>query len=152
MSMPKKEPPEGDAESTGWVNGLRPLGRLEVAVMEVVWTKGKGRVREVAQNLHRRLAYTTVMTTLDRLFKKGLLQRSKEEQAFVYSPRVSRQEWEQRRVDKLVSDFLSAPGASRELLFSWFLKSVGKQDAELLDQLEQEIRTKRKELRGGEER
>jgi predicted transcriptional regulator len=118
--------------------------------MEILWAKGNGRVREVAESLDRRLAYTTVMTTLDRLFKKGLLQRRKHERAFVYSPRLSRPEWERRRADELLSDFLRTPGASRELLFSCFLEGVGKRDSSLLDKLEREIRSKRKELGGKE--
>jgi predicted transcriptional regulator len=130
-------------------NGLRsawPLGRLETAVMEVLWARGQGRVHEVARWLDRRLAYTTVMTTLDRLFKKGLLDRSKQKRAFVYAPRMSRPEWERRRAGELVAGFLNGPAPSRELLLSCFLEAVGEQDAPLLDELERKIRVKRKEI------
>ena len=48
------------------------LGPLEVEVMEVVWTMGACNVRDVVERLDRKLAYTTVMTTLDRLYKKSL--------------------------------------------------------------------------------
>ncbi|HWG37851.1 MAG TPA: BlaI/MecI/CopY family transcriptional regulator, partial [Terriglobales bacterium] len=63
------------------------LGPLESGVMEVLWSHGASNVRMVAQRLPRPLAYTTVMTTLDRLYKKGLLMREKQERAFIYSPR-----------------------------------------------------------------
>ena len=48
------------------------LGPLEIQVMEVVWGSGESSVRDVVEKLDSKLAYTTVMTTLDRLFKKGL--------------------------------------------------------------------------------
>ena len=60
--------------------------------MEIMWTGGESNVRDVAEKLDRQLAYTTVMTTLDRLYKKGLLERRKSDRAFIYSPRLSRQE------------------------------------------------------------
>ena len=53
----------------------QPLGPLEVTVMEILWARGESNVRDVVDRLDRPLAYTTVMTTLDRLFKKGLLLR-----------------------------------------------------------------------------
>jgi predicted transcriptional regulator len=50
----------------------------EITLMEILWTHGESNVREVVDRLDRPLAYTTVMTTLDRLFKKGILERRKE--------------------------------------------------------------------------
>jgi predicted transcriptional regulator len=126
--------------------GARSLGRLEAAVMDLLWVRGEGRVHEVMRGLDRPLAYTTVMTTLDRLFKKGLLDRSRQNRAFVYAPRMSRQEWERHRANELVAGFLDGPEPSRELLLSCFLEAVGEQDAPLLDELERKIRSKRKEI------
>jgi predicted transcriptional regulator len=122
------------------------LGRLEISVMEVLWERGDSSVRAVVEKLDRRLAYTTVMTTLDRLFKKDLLNRYKLNRSFVYSPQLSRREWEQKRAVEIVADFLAGPEPSRELLLSCFLDVVGKQDAALLDELEKKVRMKRKEL------
>jgi len=128
-----------------------PLGRLETAVMEILWSKRECRVHEVVEALDRGLAYTTVMTTLDRLFKKGLLDRTKHDRAYVYRPKLNRKEWERRRATDLVARFLEGSGPARELLLSCFLDAVGDQDAPLLDELEKEIRKKRRELsrRGG---
>ena len=92
------------------------LGPLEVDVMEAVWQFGAGNVRDVAGRLERKLAYTTVMTTLDRLFKKGLLELGMTDRAFVYTPKVT-------RVD-----------------------AVGRHDAMLLDELERKIQRKREQL------
>ena len=76
------------------------LGHLELRVMEVLWVHGESNVHDVVQRLGRPLAYTTVMTTLDRLFKKNLLVRRKWERAFLYAPRWTRREWEQKDVYK----------------------------------------------------
>ena len=127
-------------------SGQLLLGPLEVEVMEVLWNGGERSVRDVVDLLDRKLAYTTVMTTLDRLFKKGLLDRQKSERAFLYSPRVSRQDWERQRAGDLVAGLLAGSSPSRELLLSSLVDAVGQHDISLLEQLEEKIRRKRKEL------
>jgi predicted transcriptional regulator len=126
--------------------GLSSLGHLEVAVMEILWLQGECNVHQVAQCLHRPLAYTTVMTTLDRLFKKGFLERRKSERAFLYSARQSRQEWEQQAAADFVAGYLGRPQPAGELLISCLVDAVGQQNEKLLDELEKKIRLKRKEL------
>ena len=122
------------------------LGPLENTVMEILWSNGDSSVRDVVGKLERRLAYTTVMTTLDRLFKKGLLNRRKSERAFFYSPRWSRYEWEEKRAGDFVAGVLADSPQSGELLISCLVDAVGRQDTALLDELERKIRRKRKEL------
>lgn len=122
------------------------LGRLELGVMQIVWDQGECSVRDVVQRLERKLAYTTIMTTLDRLFKKGLLDRRKAERAFVYSPRLTRPQWEQRRAHNLLAGFLAGPKPARDLLLSCLLEAVEAHDPALLDELEKKIRAKRREL------
>lgn len=122
------------------------LGHLETVVMEILWSQGESNVREVVEKLERPLAYTTVMTTLDRLFKKGLLERRKSERAFLYLPALTRHAWEQKRAGDWVADFLSGPQPSVELLISCLVDAVGRHDESLLDELERKIRTRRKEL------
>ena len=122
------------------------LGPLEMEVMEVIWEAGRCSVRDVVERLNSRLAYTTVMTTLDRLFKKGLLNREKSERAFLYSALFTSQEWERRRAGDLVAGFLAGPEPSRDLLLSSLVDAVGQHDAVLLDELEEKIRRKRREL------
>src|ERR1700742_2394846 len=122
------------------------LGHLEVTVMEVLWSCGESSVRDVVQKLQRPLAYTTIITTCDRLFKKGLLDRRKEDRAFFYSSRFSRREWEQKRTGDFVAGLLAAPPHSGDLLISCLVEAVGQQDAALLDELEKKIRIKKREL------
>src|SRR6266436_5239608 len=121
---------------------FKRLGHLEITILEVLWGRGESNVREVAESLDRPLAYTTVMTTLDRLFKKGLLDRRKSERAFFYSPRLSRRELETRRAGDFVAGFLDAPQTMRELLVSCLVDAVGQQDEAILDELERKIRSK----------
>ena len=122
------------------------MGHLELTVMETLWECGEGNVHDVVRRLNRPLAYNTVMTTLDRLFKKGFLNRNKPDRAYLYSPRFSRLEWRQKQAEDLVSGFLAAPGAPGELLVSCLINAVGEYDAALLDDLEERIRMKRREL------
>jgi len=123
-----------------------PLGHLENTVMEILWERGASNVRDVSQRLARPLAYTTVMTTLDRLYKKGLLDRRKQDRAFVYTPLYSRREWEQKRAGDFMAGFLTGPRPSRDLLISCLVDAAEQHDAALLDELEKQIRLKRKEL------
>src|SRR5450755_1364421 len=126
--------------------GLSGLGPLEVAVMEILWDRGESNVHQVVLSLERRLAYTTVMTTLDRLYKKGLLDRRKSERAYIYSPGRSRQEWEHKVAADFVAGYLVRPQPAGELLISCLVDAVGQRDEKLLDDLEKKIRMKRKEL------
>ena len=69
------------------------LTKCELEVMTVVWQKGRATVQDVVDSLERRLAYTTVMTTLNILAeKRRVVRRSKEGRAYVYEPTVTQQE------------------------------------------------------------
>jgi predicted transcriptional regulator len=122
------------------------LGPLEIAVMEIVWERGESAVRDVVDRLPRPLAYTTVMTTLDRLYKKGLLERRKMERAFLYSARLSRAQWGQKRAGEFVAGLMSGRDTGRDLLISCLVEAVG-HDEQLLDELEKKIRQRRRELK-----
>jgi predicted transcriptional regulator len=130
------------------INTITPssLGPLEIRVMEILWARGESTVRDVVDRLDSGLAYTTVMTTLDRLFKKGLLQRCRTERAFSYCARWSRTEWESKRVSDLLASVLTGPRASSgNFLISCLVDAVGRQDEALLDELEKKIRMRRQE-------
>lgn len=71
---------------------MRGFGDLEAAVMDVVWDKNAAvTVRDVLQELvrDRPLAYTTVMTVMDNLHRKGMLRRSKNGRAWLYEATAS---------------------------------------------------------------
>jgi predicted transcriptional regulator len=73
------------------------LGDLERAVMDVLWTQGADQsVRDVMTHLgggaQKDLAYTTIMTVLDRLAKKGVTERRRDGRAWRYTAAASREE------------------------------------------------------------
>jgi predicted transcriptional regulator len=122
------------------------LGPLELMVMEIVWARPHSSVRDVTSRLARPLAYTTVMTTLDRLYKKGMLERRKDDRAFVYTASLSRDDWGRKQAGELVAGLLANPRHSTELLISCLVDTVGEHDNALLDELERKIQIKRKEF------
>ena len=127
-------------------DGIPVLGHLEQTALEILWEFGEATVHDVVARLARPLAYTTVMTTLDRLYKKGLLERRKADRAYLYSARWSRPEWERKRAGDWVASFFAGPQPSGELLISCLVDAVGRQDQALLDELEKKVRLKRREL------
>jgi predicted transcriptional regulator len=123
------------------------LGHLERAVMDTVWRGGDFSVRDVQGQLSRPAAYTTVMTTLDRLYKKGLVARRREGRAFVYTAALERHELEATMTTGLLNGMLSSgPDAARPFL-SNLVDVVGDSDNELLDELERLVRDKRERIR-----
>lgn len=130
------------------------LGPLERDVMKVVWQSHERAeevsVRDVHLAFGERLAYTTLMTTLDRLHKKGLLERRKDGRAFLYSPRLSPLEFE-RYVARDVIDTLLGRGENGvEPVLACIVDAVGEHDRALLDELDRLIEEKRRALRGKE--
>jgi predicted transcriptional regulator len=90
-----------------------PLHELEAEVMEELWSSGEAPVRAVMDVLNKRTrqkrAYTTYMTIMARLHKKGLLVRRREGKTDFYSPRQSREEYMAVRaraeVEELVAQY-----------------------------------------------
>ena len=137
------------AEVRGQVSPLQPskqLGPLEKELMDVIWSGGPGNVRDIVCRAGRKLAYTTVMTTLTRLHKKGFLQCDTAYRAFVYSARFTEEEWKWGQARELVKGLLSGPDESRSLLLSCLIDAVGAHDDALLDELSEQIERKREEL------
>jgi predicted transcriptional regulator len=110
--------------------------------MEAVWSQGgELRVRDVHARFQARLAYTTVMTTMDRLYKKGLLDRRKEGRAFFYSARLSRQQFAFDAGAGVIHGLLDREG---EPALSFLVDAITQRDRELLDSLERLVREKKR--------
>lgn len=122
------------------------LGNLEREVMDVVWRGGETTVKEVQNALARPVAYTTVMTTLDRLFKKGFVARTRAGRAFVYHALRTREQTEAAVARGMMSGLFAGPSAMP--ILSNLVDAVGSQDggADLLDALEEMVREKRRRL------
>jgi predicted transcriptional regulator len=126
-------------------SSLRQLGPLEQRMLVGLWAKGSATVRELIEHCCQELAYTTVMTTLDRLFKKGLLTRSEEGRAFRYAARFSREELHREAAGQALLQLLDASPAS-SLPLSYLVEILGERDAQLLDELRELVERKRREL------
>jgi len=122
------------------------FGPLERDVMEVMWRGGAMNVRDVQAELTRPSAYTTVMTTLDRLFKKGFVAREREGRAFVYRAAHTREQVQAAVASGLLSGFLQDDASSRPVL-SHLVDAVAERDDALLDELEALVREKRRVVR-----
>jgi BlaI family transcriptional regulator, penicillinase repressor len=126
-------------------NPSRQLGPLEQRMLDALWARGNGTVRELVEACCGDLAYTTVMTTLDRLFKKGLLTRSEEGRAFRYVPRFSRDELRRETAGHAFRQLLDATPAS-SLPLSFLVEILSERDAQLLNDLQKLVERKRREL------
>jgi predicted transcriptional regulator len=124
------------------------LGPLEERLLEALWKRGTATVRELVDGGLQELAYTTVMTTVDRLFKKNLLSREVEGRAFRYKPLFSREEMHREVAGEAFRRFLDASPAS-SLPLSYLVEILTERDAQLLDDLRQVVESKRRELRSG---
>ena len=123
------------------------LGPLEWRVLEVLWERdAPASVRDVTPAFPE-AAYTTLMTTLERLARKGVLVRTKRGRAFEYQPRLSRMEFESERTAYALRHVLERGGGSLAPIASCLIEAVGDRDRELLDELEALIAAKRRESR-----
>lgn len=129
--------------------GLGQLGNLESELMERVWHRGEISVRVLHGEFGTRLAYTTVMTTMDRLYKKGLLRRRKVGKAYVYVAALSEKEYQERLTHHLFGMVLH-DGKNSSAVLSNFVDAVSEADEKLLERLDQLVKAKRRTLRRSE--
>jgi predicted transcriptional regulator len=130
--------------------GSRPqLGPFEQQVLQELWSHGSATVRELLADGKIHQAYTTVMTTMDRLYKKGLLDRVAEGRAFRYTPRHTAEELQRGTALESIRQLLGS-GDPSSLPLSYLVEALGTHDAQLLDELQRLVERKRRELQGGE--
>jgi predicted transcriptional regulator len=131
-------------------SSLEQLGSLESLLMERIWARGEISVRDLHAELAPRLAYTTIMTTLDRLFKKDLLNRRKVGKAFYYAARLSEQQYKERLTQHLFGMVLQ-DGKDSSVVLSGFVDAVSDTDWEMLERLDQLVKAKKRALRRRQE-
>ena len=111
---------------------MRQFGELEALIMDRLWDRGRpALVREVLDDLRhdRQIAYTTVMTVMENLYRKGWLRRQREGRAWRYEPTGSRSGY----TAALMSDAL-ATSTDRRTALAHFVLQMSPHDAELLQQ------------------
>ncbi len=118
--------------------------------MQILWESGAPLlVRELTPKLPA-LAYTTVMTTLERLHRKGWVRRERRGRAYAYAARASRENFAQQDVTDRLAGLLRTDSV-RSAVLSAFVESVGRHDASLLDELEALVQAERARLTRGDE-
>lgn len=122
------------------------LGRLELKLMGCIWRRGESSVRGLHSEFSPRLAYTTIMTTLDRLYKKGLLARRRVGKAYVYEARLNEKQYRERVAGHLI-DMALHDGKHASAVLSCFVDAVSEPDRQMLDQLDELVKAKRRSLR-----
>ncbi|MEX3653961.1 BlaI/MecI/CopY family transcriptional regulator [Mycolicibacterium fortuitum] len=110
---------------------VRGFGELEAEIMDRIWNRGPAAVtvREVFDELvqERRIAYTTVMSTMDNLHTKGWLERDRDGRAYRYWPRLNREQ----HTAQLMREALDGGGRS-DLVLSYFIEQIDPQDSDRL--------------------
>lgn len=112
---------------------MRGFGELEAVVMDRLWdAEGTVTVREVFEDLRqtREIAYTTVMSTMDNLHRKGWLSRKRQGKAFLYWPTLTREQYSAR----LMRDALDT-GGNPSLVLSHFLEQMSEEESATLRRL-----------------
>ncbi|MFL5588493.1 MAG: BlaI/MecI/CopY family transcriptional regulator [Ktedonobacteraceae bacterium] len=122
--------------------GIRKvLGDLEAEIMELIWARRADQgttVRDVFEILYerRRIAYTTVMNTMTRLARKNLLRVEKKDQAYVYYPNFTQQEFVSRFVGRILEDlFVNFSGATLESVDKLSDQQAAAQARQLLNEI-----------------
>jgi len=111
---------------------LNLTGSLEQQIMDILWeVKLPVRAADVLEKLNSGLAYTTVMTVLHRLYKKGILGRNQDKNAFVYYTLKSKEDFANDKLTNVFENILSSYG---NLAISQFVETV-KKDKKLEDTL-----------------
>jgi predicted transcriptional regulator len=126
---------------------LLPADELEYAVLAKLWELGAASVRELHEQLGKPAGrvYTTTAKVIDRLRTKGLIQRQRRGNAFVYRPRVAQPEVESARAKQAVSRLL---GATPRAAVAALVDAVDDLDPRLLDELERAVNARRRSKRG----
>jgi predicted transcriptional regulator len=122
------------------------LGKLERQVLEEAWRLGEVSVRDIYRAFDERIAYTTLMTTLDRLFKKNLLERRKDGRAFVYAAVLSQADLDQGIKEDVIDGLLGKGADAVEPVLACIVDTISERDRELLDELDRLVQEKKKAL------
>jgi predicted transcriptional regulator len=123
------------------------LGQLERRVLDEAWQRKEVSVRDIYLAFDEKIAYTTLMTTLDRLFKKKLLHRRKDGRAFIYAPAVSQLELEHGIREDVIDGLLGGGAEGIEPVLACIVDTVSENDRQWLDELDRLIQEKKRELR-----
>ncbi|MEM7343558.1 MAG: BlaI/MecI/CopY family transcriptional regulator [Chloroflexota bacterium] len=109
------------------------FGELEARLMEAIWALEKPSVKAVIDYLGDDLNYKTVMTVLNRLADKGVLQRKKSGRLFIYTPTVSRETLLSQVFDQMVRGMFGEE--FRQIALAQMIETAESLDPQLLDDI-----------------
>ena len=113
----------------------RPMGSLEASVLESLWRSDEALTpAQVQAELDGDLAYTTVMTILTRLWKKGMVTRSRSGRAYAYAPKLQQAEF---LAERMRGELRRT--RNRSAVLSQFVDKLSKKDTEALRGLLSEL-------------
>jgi predicted transcriptional regulator len=94
------------------MNKKKGLGPLEHQIMDIVWKQKEATVYSVVDQIckEKQLAYTTIMTVMSRLAKKGVLKREKKGKTYIYSPIESKEKFIHQLVQNTISKMVDMFG------------------------------------------
>ena len=104
-------------------------------------------VCDIYRAFDQRIAYTTLMTTLDRLYKKNLLDRRKDGRAFLYSANVSQEDLDRGIKEDVVDGLLGHGADGVHPVLACIVDTISERDRELLDELDRLVQEKKREMR-----
>ncbi|MCC7202677.1 MAG: BlaI/MecI/CopY family transcriptional regulator [Nitrospirae bacterium] len=115
----------------------RVLGDLEKQVMDVLWNREEITGREVLEEIEKQrvLAFTTVLTVMDRLLKKGLIKRKKRGGVFIYAPSISREEFVRQVSEEVLQGILDISAGSAASSFVDILYRTSPDEIDRLSRL-----------------
>ncbi len=124
------------------------LGDLEMAVMELMWRQRGAEAKAVCEAMGERdISLSTVQSTLERLFRKRLLERHKRGRAYHYKPAVTRNQLIGLMIRELARQVASG---RMEPVLCGFVDLVEEDDPQLMARLEQMVAGRRKRVRADE--
>ncbi len=116
------------------------LGNLEAKIMEIIWSLGQATVRDVLRQMKKgkKPAYTTIMTVMVRLHRKGVLRRHFKNEAYIYSPVQNKQVFLKNLSKKIISNLIDKFG--EEVAVAGFMDIIGQTDVAKAKELRKKLK------------
>ena len=129
----------------------RFFGTLEIRVLEALWERAQPQSVRDLMPVFESVAYTTLMTTLDRLHRKGVLLRQKAGRAFVYRHRYTREALLAGLAGEALESVFGARATELKPILSFFVEKVSREDRDALAALEKLVEERRRASRSERE-
>jgi predicted transcriptional regulator len=119
---------------------VKAISELEQQIMNIVWEKDGCCVKEVLAEMQKKkdIQYTTVLTILQRLYEKGLIEKEETKKAFIYKAKVSKHDYSKMMVKDFVHKLVNSFGDVAIASFAEGIDSLSKQKREKLVKLLEE--------------